>query len=136
MHSIPNDSAAASASGTPAIVSWSVSAMAANFSARARRTTSAGASLPSDADECSWRSATSSRILTSGGGLVCLRENRGDFRPRELDGWHLAVRQHLTHLRSGQQDVMLLSVRARARRRQVSARVAVERVLELDRRDP
>src|SRR5262245_23456142 len=61
---------------------------------------------------------------------VGLDQNLRDLGPRKLDGRHLAVPEHLAHLRPGEEHVALLGVRARLRAGHRTAGAAPERVLE------
>ena len=72
---MPCSRAAARASGTPSIVSWSVSASSSTPAAAACATTSAAGSAPSEWIECDWRSKVG-RMRTECGGKP-LRQPQG-----------------------------------------------------------
>src|SRR4051794_6268057 len=77
---------AAVAASQPAVVSWSVRANVVTPASTARRTRSAGPSVPSDAFECRWRSITTAMVSGSGGGLALLPEDQLGDRLVDLFG--------------------------------------------------
>src|SRR4051794_32998924 len=84
MTRIPRLAPTRSASGTPSVLSWSVSAMTRTPESRASRTRSAGASRPSDTVLCKWRSseplilrqAQYERLLAGVVDGACLADDR------------------------------------------------------------
>src|SRR5215210_4531960 len=69
-------------------------------------------------------------------GAIASDQYLGHLGPRELDRGQLAALAQRAHLRPGQEDVFVATVRAGLRRRHRAADAAEERMLEEHRLDP
>src|SRR4051794_26629577 len=82
------------------------------------------------------RAATATRQIGKAGSAPHRADQDvGNLRTAELLRWALARREHLAHLRAGERYVLGLVVRARLRRRHAVTDLAVEGVVEEERRD-
>src|ERR1044072_2780710 len=98
--SIPSPFAASSASATPAIASWSVSAKVLTPASQAAATTSAGASWPSETVECDWSSIIIAQPSEAGATGICSPAPPPHLRWLE-SGPPLGGRKHSTVLGGG-----------------------------------